>query len=237
MIIYVVIAVVLLAIGAVLIIVGRNKGGLKSEIGSMPTTSIKDLKDGQYAEIKGVASCDHPLRVPGSDMPSVYYSYEVKRHEHHTDSSGHTSSSWHTVDKGSSRVPFRLTDSTGTVVIDPQDAEFDAPKVVDRRMGPEEDLSQGVLRTAVKAATLLMGIDQKIEAHAVTTDRDLYVLGNVQRGPDNTPRIVKGDKKFFISTKSEEQLSGSLGRQSIIYYAIGGVLAVGAIVVLVAGLM
>ena len=68
---------------------------------------------------------------------------------------------------------------------------------------------------------------------AVAADRNLYVLGDVQEGADRKLRIAKGENKFFISTRSEEQLARSLGIKALVLYFLGALLIVGGIVVLV----
>ena len=233
------IAGILVVVGVILIFVGKRKAGLKSTIDSTLTTPIRDLMEGQHAEIKGVASCDQPLKAPYSDISCVYYSYALKCRERSRSSSGSTSYTWRTIDSGSTRLPFSLTDSTGTVTVDPEGADVDAPVVVKRpvRPGdPTEGMPDGALKTVLSTLSTLASTPHKVEVRAVTADRELYVLGDVQRRADGQLRVSKGDNKFFISTKSEEQLARSLGRAAALFYVLGAALIVGGIVVLVLAL-
>ena len=59
-------------IGIIVILVGMGKSKLKGTVAQMSTTSIGNLVQGQYAEIKGVASCEEPLKTPDGDVPCIY---------------------------------------------------------------------------------------------------------------------------------------------------------------------
>jgi len=233
------IAGVLAVVGVVLIVVGKRKSTLKSAITATPTKPIGQLMQADHAEIKGVASCDQPLTAPYSTVSCVSYSYKLMRRERRRSSSGSSHYTWRTIDSGSARVPFTLTDSTGSVTVDPQDADVDAPVIVKGPVRPSDAIEQmpaGVLKTVAGAVSMLAPNPQKVEVRGVTVGRNLYVLGDVQKGPDGRLLVAKGDNKFFISTKTEEQLARSLGRTSLLLYVLGAVFIVGSVVALVMGL-
>ena len=230
-----VIAAILAAVGVTLILVGKSRSKLKSAMEQTPTTLIGQLAQGQYAEIKGSASCEQPLQAPEAGTACVYYSYHLKRRERRRDSSGRTRYHWRTIDSGSSRVPFTLADSTGKVTVDPDGAKIDdAPVVVDRYVQPGEKMTEGVLKTVLQASTMLTGGHrQKIEVRAIPVGRQLYILGDVQHAAGDELRVAKGDNKFLISTKSEEQLMRSLGRQRLLFNLFGAGAIIGGIILLV----
>ena len=220
-------AAVLAAVGVILLLAAKSKSGLKGEMDTMTTSSVSGLIEGDHIEVKGVCSCEHPLSAPEADTPCVYYSYQVQRRERRRDSEGRTSHQWRTIDSGEARAPFVLTDLSGSVVVDPEGAKMDAPVLVDREIRPGEDLAGGVWGTILSGAALLAGAErQKIEVRGVAVGRDLYVLGDVLRGADGQLRVAKGEGRFFISTKSEEQLSRSLGWQTKALFIVGALLIV-----------
>ena len=230
------IAGVLVVVGLILIAVGRRKGALKSTIDATMTTAVRDLMEGQHAEIKGVASCDQPLTPPYSEIPCVHYSYKLQRRERSSSSSGSTSYTWRTIDSGSAQVPFSLTDTTGTVTVDPEGAAMDASIVVKRPVkpgDPTKGIPEGLLKTIVTAAAAMAQSPHRVEVRAVTLNQDLYVLGDVLRGPDGELRVGKGANKFLISTKSEEQLVRSIGRMSMLLYFLGSAMVIGGMVILI----
>lgn len=219
-----IIAAVLTIIGCALVVIGVRKGRLKSEIASTHTSSIDSIRSMDHVELKGVVSCDHPLEAPGYEPPCVYYKYSIKRRERRNSSDGKTTYQWKTIDSGSNRTPFTLTDSTGSVRIDPADADLDAPKVAERYIEPGEkvaEMPEGALKTVLTAASALgMGEREKIEVRALPITCSLYILGDVQTGGDGALTIAKGDGRFFISTKSEEQLERGFSRELIAYQVV-----------------
>ena len=77
---------------------------------------------------------------------------------------------------------------------------------------------------------MLGGNKQKVIEHAVRIQENLYVLGNVIRDHEGNLVISKGEDKFFISTKTEEQLKKSMMGLSILMYVLGGLLIIGGLV-------
>jgi len=225
----------LVVVGIILFVVGKKKSAFKSTMAEMVTKSIGQLMQSEYAEIKGVASCDQPLTAPYSDLQCVYYSYKLMRRERRRSSSGGSSTTWRTIDSGSAGIPFTLTDETGSVTVDPEGAKLDAPVIV---KGPVHgaDISQlmpdGVPKMLAGMLTQLATNPMKVEVRGVTGGQNLYVLGDVSKAPDGNLTVAKGDNKLFISTKSEEQLARSLGRTSIVLYILGATFIIGAIVAL-----
>ena len=229
------------AFGVVLVVLGVKKGGLKSQIGATPTTPIGQLNEGQHAEIKGVASTEHPIEAPGFDAPCVYYSYTLKRKVRRESSSGGSASyHWKTIDSGSNRTPFVVTDADGSVKVDPADANIDAPQVVDRYVKAGEkigEMAEGPLKTILTAAAAFgAGQREKLQVRAIQTGREVYILGDVRRAADGALCVAKGEAEFFISTKSEEELQRSLGRQSIAFHLAAAVAFAAAIALLIYGL-
>jgi hypothetical protein len=232
------IAAILAVVGVVVIVAGTRKGGLKSTMALTPTTTVRDLMESQHAEIKGVASCDQPLEAPYTNVPCLFYSYRLQRRERSRSSSGSTSYTWRTIDSGSARVPFTITDSTGSVTVDPEGAHIDAPVVAKRPVRPGDaidSMPDGPLKTVVSGLSMLASTPHRVTVTAIPVDRQLYVLGGAQRGADDKLCVAKGTNRFFISTRSEQELARSLGLKSVLFYVLGAALIVGAIVVLVFG--
>jgi len=239
--VFYIIAAGLAVVSVILVIVGVRKNALKSAMTQTPTTPIGQLAQGQRAEIKGMLSCNAALEAPYSGIPCVYYSYRLMQRERRRSSSGSSTHTWRTIDSGSARVPFTLADASGTVMVDPEGADIDAPTVAKgpvRAQAGAESMPGGMLGTLIQGAAMLgMTQPRKVEVRAVALNQPLYVLGNVQATPDGRPVVAKGDDKFFVSTKSEEQLAASLGRQSLIFYVVGAALGVAAAALAVATLM
>ena len=228
---------ILLVVGVVLILVARSRGKLKAQMDAMETVPVAELREATHAELKGVAACDAPITPPECEVGCVHYSYEIERRERRKTSSGSTSYTWRTVDSGRAEVPFTLTDPGGSVVIDPEGADFDAPVLIQRELPPGRRMEGGVLKAVVGAVGALSGQRERIVVRGVTPGQELYVLGDVMRGADGALRVAKGDNRFFISTKSEEQLKGRLGLQAFWLALAGWALGIAGLVALIIGLV
>ena len=127
---------VLGGIGVLLYYIGTTKSKLKKVIEETQTSSIGTLAPGNFVELKGTVQTGSPLTAPDVGTPCIYYSYAIKRRERSYSSRGSTTYRWRTINSGRNSIPFTLTDETGTIMIDPQGARFDAPVVADRYLEP-----------------------------------------------------------------------------------------------------
>jgi len=97
-----------------------------------PVSRVRSAAQG-YVELggNGVLPADSHNRGPLTGMPCTWWHYKVEER-------GRTrrSSSWSTVDTGTSTVPFLLDDGTGQCLIDPRGAEV-FPGATDVWYGPE----------------------------------------------------------------------------------------------------
>ena len=223
-----IIAAVLFVVGVILFFVGRHKSGLMTDISDTQTSTVADLIQGSRAELKGFASSNTPLRDPAQNTPVVYYSYKVEERRRDRNSSGNTTTSWRTVDSGESSQPFYLTDESGSILVDPTGAKVDAPRLCQMPLDTNSGMGEGMMKTILGGLSALTGEARRITVHAIAEESSIYVLGQVIPSGEQL-RLGKGDGKFFISTKSEKELLGSLGWQSKACYAAGGLLAIGGI--------
>ena len=235
---YIVAGAVIVA-GVIFFAEGLRRARLRRRIAQTPTTPIRHLVQGQFAEIVGRISCAEPLTTPDGDMACVYYHYELQRIYGRTSDTG---PSWETMDQREQRTAFTLTDASGSIEVDPAKARMDAPTVVHRAVEPGEQLPFGaenlvraprdpaekllhkvVGKVAEKLAegrTVKLG-EQRIRVTALPIDREAYVLCTIQRTPDGLLRAARGSGPFFISTKSERELLDELGRSSRVLRILG----------------
>lgn len=209
--------------GVILVVVGKRKAAMKETISATPTKPIARLMQSDHAEINGVVACDQPLTAPYSDISCVYYSYKLEERRRHR-SGGRTTTSWRTIDSGVASMPFTVTDSSGSVTVNPEGAKMDAPVVVKGPV-PAGDVTaqipEGLPKMLLSLASKFGSLPRRVKVRAIGTGQSLYVLGDVRRTPDGRTEIAEGDNKFFVSTKSEEQLLKSLGRISTVLYVLG----------------
>ena len=229
-----VVALILIAVGVILFFVGRSKGRLKDVMAQTTTSTVESLQAGAHVEVKGHASCDKPLTAPYHDQPCLYYKYQIERREKKSDSdNGSSSYSWRVVDRGNAHVPFYLTDATGSALVNPDKASWDAQRICKREIDPSESMEDGTLKALTQAAIWMTQDRQRITIWAVPADHELYVLGNAEKLSDGSMRLAKGEGKFFISARSEEELTRSLGNQTLGYYIAAAGLSAGGVIVAV----
>lgn len=202
----------------------------------------------QQVELKGTIRCNNPLTANLSNKKCVYYQTKItekyEETEYETDEDGNqertTTQSTRTINNSTTQINFWLEDKTGRITINPNDAEIDAIKIVDRF----EPANPGGISLSLGGMNLdLSGrfdddyrtIGYNYEEQILPIDSPVYVLGEVS-DTDNQLTIKSPSElgqPFIISHQSEEDLvkakTGSLKNTTIggaICLLIGGVLFV-----------
>ncbi|WP_433558088.1 E3 ubiquitin ligase family protein [Pseudonocardia xinjiangensis] len=197
----------------------------------------------RIAEVTGAAAIG-PVGELTSELAGlscVWFRYEVRRRYWYTttDSEGRTSRSERkeSVAKLSSSQPFRLTDETGSVLIEPGTLAIDhAERVVERF----EPAAQAASTFSLSIGGLTFGnrgndtIGYEYEEWVVRPGTRLYVLGeaNDRNGELTVGKPVDGGM-FVISTRSEAELRSSAQRTQRILMWVGLAAAVVGIALLV----
>jgi hypothetical protein len=260
--------VALLVVCGILLIVRRSKESKLLAITTAETTTAQGLLDAvkyvaqrlgetgsfnQIAAVKGIVRCDSPLTSEIVKQPCVYYNMSVTREYeedyYETDSktgeqTRKTRRESEQVAGNSQSIAFWVEDATGRTLVNPDHAEFEATKVVDR-FDPIGNLSGGVLSfggfsmdlgnilSGVGAGTRTLGYH--LQELLVPLDRQIYVLGEAR---DSSGQLAierprgKG-KKFIVSVKSQEELISatvSTMRWLMVSAVASGVVGIGLIV-------
>lgn len=246
---------VLIALGVVLILVRRKAQNQLLEIKFVKTSTAAELKEAadgirqelgtpglrQMSEVKGVIKCDQPLTGELSKQQCVYYAMTVSERYEETyterDSQGRevrrTRTGTTTVASNSQRVHFYVQDESGKILVNPNDADIDAVKVVDKyEPGQRSTVSFGSFSFNVRSSgsgRRILGYE--FEERILPLDRRVYVLGEATdtSGELMVQKPQEKGKPFIVSLKSEEELTRSTEGK------IKG-LMIGAIVCWVAGL-
>ena len=245
--VWLIVGIVLLAIGAGLLLWGRRTQAKTDLLRSVATSNAADvpsLMPGELTEVKGTIRCDTPLTGPESQKPCVWYSTAVLRE--YEDRTKNTNNEWQ-ITRGSESLssnqestPFFVEDTTGRVRIDPSGAEVDAPTTVDRF----EDATNEAQQVSVDLTGIYIGgnggrrtLGYRHQEQALEVGTPVYVLGAVRESGEigAPPRGSQG--RFIVSHRSEEALTESWGSSARhLGYAAVACLALGALG-LVAGLV
>lgn len=231
-------AAVCAVIAVVLVIVAIKRGQTLNEVASTQTTPAGQASEGQRVELKGVAKCESPLDAPYTKTPCVYYTYSLKQRERKR-SGDRERYRWRTIDSGSSSVPFWLVDNSGAIAVRPDGATFETRTFADQYVRPGDSgaidkMEDGMLKQIAGAAAAIggMAIRQKVHVAGVAVNEPVYVLGEVRSDGQGNKWVVESEEPLLISSRSEEELLRSYGRQRLGMF-LGAALMVAAAIGLV----
>jgi hypothetical protein len=262
--------VVLLIVGVVLFFLRRSQEGKLQAITSTESATVGQLtqaanelagQKGQaggfrrLVDMSGTIRNEKPLTSEIAQQPCVYYKMTVWREYEETywetnsqtnEQERKTRRSSDVVSSNSQRLPFYLEDATGRIPVNPEGADIDAIKVVDR-FEPADTMvaigNIGSFRLDVNLPswgnTNHRVLGYKFEESILPMDRQVYVLGEAvdADGRLALQKPSEKGKKFIISLKSEEELIRSAG--SSIRWLTAGAAGSGAIgvILIVVGLI
>jgi hypothetical protein len=167
-------------------------------------TGVVEL-EGTATELEGTTTSKY------TTTDCLAYSYEKKKRRHDPDPDD--TDDWHTVDSGGDRVPFLVTDETGTVAVDPAGADL--------------SINQDRISSSYNTRTYESRLDCGEQVHVYGHKHEAVEEGE-QLGDH---RIYVGDEAetmFRISDTSETRailrLVGSglvLGVVGVVFFAVG----------------
>lgn len=247
-----IIGIVAIIVGTILAFIGRRSQGKLRVIQDTPTVNAGEVArmvkaaGSPRVEVKGTVSCEQPLISPRSQTPCVYYRYKlehrVERQVRDSQGNYRTEEHWDTVESSKEELPFLLSDATGSVWVIPNDADFVLESQSHIGYGrPHDDrASTGSVIGDVVGGVLdsLDGRYDRVSGYRVTEEvlrvgQPAYVLGIASRSADGTASLGKGEGPFIISHKMEEELTKRYGRNYILQYVFGAILAVGGIAAII----
>ncbi len=187
----------------------------------------------QKTGVKGVVECDQPLDSELAKEPCVHYRMRVERkweedyEEEYTevDEEGKeirktrqaTRKNSDIVANNSRSVKFSVRDETGTILVNPEGAEIEVERVVDR-FEPQTSFSGGAISFGGFSLSLGGGADTgrrrtlgyHFSEEILPLKRQVYILGEASdRAGALMIQKPREKGKFIISMKSEEELAAS----------------------------
>ncbi len=231
-----IVGIVLCLIGGFLVFIYFKQKKKVEALSGIETTTASALKEiwqgvsgeigtGSFeepSEVKGVLECEHPIESEIGKQPCAYYSMRVLRkweeEYYENDSEGNrqrkTRQGSDTVSSNTRSVPFLVRDDTGTVKVDPTDANIDGERIVDR-FEPESAVSGGTISFGNFSFSLggvgrtggRRTLGYQFTESILPLNRRVYILGAASDSSGEL-MIQKPREKgqFIISLKSEEEL-------------------------------
>ncbi len=260
----IIISVIFIIVGLGIFFFGFNRMHKYRLIQDTPRSKIRSMAMG-LVELHGNVFADKHITSPFSRTECVYYRYKIEEYRKHTtrDSEGKTKTTykWETVASGDRRIPFFAKDETGSVYVDPDDAEFNVQvkKVFLQRAGifgafgtiintlknwdsndesSMDDSTWGLTPIDTKSHMSFgnnVG-DRKYYEYYVEPDDNLFVLGTAANSSTAQDGVLirKGENEptYIISDRSEKELIGSLKWSMIGAFVLGGIFFIIGIVIL-----
>lgn len=199
----------------------------------------------EYVKVWGTIQCDRPLQSPLKSTDCVFYktkvTWEYEETVTKTDSEGkktqETQKESENLSSERQSVPFVIQDETGTISIDPNDADLDTISIVNDFQPNEPrggllsygNFSLDVSPYARQSDRRTLGY--RYRESILPIDRKVLVVGMVsdQRGELVIQKPLESDKTFIISFKNDEVLTqkAKQGAQNAFYGMVAcGVLGV-----------
>ena len=225
-------------IGIILFMAGLKWFGYKRLIENIPTSKIRSIAMGLVEIFGKVVPVENNLLLsPFSNAECVYYKYTIERwvkrgDKHH----------WKVVNSGKTSLPFKLNDTTGSVLIDPVGANIDIKSTTfSSGAGNEPSI---IIQNFLNAKNLnyegLFGINYRMRYREsiIVTGESLYIIGSATDNPfkaDGTAQHSAEDimirrgkgKLYYISQKQEKSVI-----KTYLMKALGGII-VGSLIIII----
>lgn len=145
-------------------------------------------------EVEGTAeSIGETTQSPYDDVESLVYSYKKERRETEIDEDGNQETRWETIASGRDAVPFRVSDDSGSVPVDPEGSDFEAGvdyrdrrgniRQTERRLVPGDGVHVYGQRQEVVEGDLLddqrqyVGDGDAVTTFQITQGGEAYAIG------------------------------------------------------------
>jgi len=194
----------------------------RRKVSAMQATSTSTAKEamqlaspsGTTVELYATAQTDQPLQSPVTNTSSIFFRHKVEELYIHSsmDTNGYSSQTrdWRTVSDTRQHAPFWLSDPTGSIQVNPRDAEFVAEETATRVPGgfATSPGGTGLMGDVMNVASMLSDRTGELRQSewVIRTGTPVYVLGYAVQ-VDAGPTIKSGGEDFIISYKSEAELT------------------------------
>jgi len=239
--IYLIIAGVLALTGLILWMVKASKEKKSGKLQEAETSAVKEVNelyesmrnsagDGKFAhfvELKGKAHSDSPVTSELAKVPVAYYESKIVREyeklEFSTDSHGRQTSRWakHTdvVSKNEQWASgFGIKDDTGFIVIDAGRAELHLEQLFsnyERGEPKPTSTMASILQGLTFASSNNRTLGYRQTEMGIRLGSRLYVVGEANdRDGALTVSKPTSNNPFIVSTKTEEEIVGKLGKSA-----------------------
>jgi hypothetical protein len=233
--------VVLLVLACVAFFLAARQQRRVRALESTQTVACNALVEEQVCEVAGqAAGYQGLLGAPVTGQPCVWWRRRVTQHwqEWDRDAQGNSTTdrkSRVVEDRTSEGNAFVLRDAGGQVFVDPRAAKVDKPFRSYREIHGVNHWRDGALSGLVASLGRKMHEQIELEEWMLRDGEVLFVRGRTYRTSIGLMMVDPGDGHYLISTRSEEQLTGSARRWTAFATALGLLAAAGGAALVMAG--
>ncbi|MFH0952478.1 MAG: GIDE domain-containing protein [Patescibacteria group bacterium] len=221
--------IVIGAVGALLLLLGKKQKNVHSKMAQQKAVPVKEVVAGQQVEVEGTVVSDQPLKTPFSQQECVYYEYELEQLTQKRDKDGNMRQSWERVGSDKQSTAFRVQDSSGQVTVNPEGADWDVQSLGEKYVQRGDIMQNSILKSVINAVS---NKQTRAKESALLVNGPVYVYGQANEGKGGVA-IEKGQGKFFISHKSEEQVEKSMAHTAGFMKVLGYIGIIGGVAIIV----
>jgi hypothetical protein len=188
-------------------------------------------------EIQGrIESIDSAFTSPWTQQQCVYCQFFVEELRR----SGGKSSTWYSIINDVQKQSFKVTDPSGSVEIDPDEAKFDLKSVAHEQIGLLSGDASSKLQTLLKdrdiETTNRISRELRCSEKVLTTGDTVYVFGEAKR-VDEKLVICWGDMPLIVTDDGERKVEEGYSKSARGWMIATIILMVIALAFIVAGIL
>jgi hypothetical protein len=192
--------------------------------------NLKNIPDNVPMVVKGVIESEHPLTTPVTHKPAIYYRHYLQERLESEDSNGQKKVKWENIGKPEEqRIPFVLSNDTGKITIQPDNATMDSPHMNEHifeggsLISEDKDKKESLVSSMVSVLTQSEDQPSLRKSIEITffVGETVYVFAKA--GRDGNGVFLQNDTTYpmTISLRSKEQLVRSNNQKTLLTYTAG----------------
>jgi hypothetical protein len=231
--------IIALASGTFLYIGFRKTGESNNLSRYVPADTINSIPFEVPVVITGTVTADQPLISPVTKKTCVYYEYILEKETERKDNKGMTSWEWEAVGSPERQaMPFYLQDTSGKILIKPEDCEVTGIYRTQQFLQPGTVLNvkstgMKILEAALDMTNPVQGNRERVTENTIFTGSALNVFGILTMEGEQKFIQQTQDYPMVLSPLSKDQLVKSERKNAYLFYALAaGLLIIGMIIIL-----
>jgi len=197
--------IILVVVGIVLLVAGFRKYRAHRLLADTPQVPIRSVSMG-LSHVAGTSTGGKPLVSPLTQVPCYYFEVRVEKQVKQNNEEN-----WEETHRERAEVPFYLQDETGSILVNPEKAEYNLPQAFCGELRPPALLSFG---SAPRKVDPSLGVPAPTDDHLRAYLSGGYNQARAALQASNIPGAKVMDKGLGVAQKME-MLGVSIGSGGI----------------------